>query len=217
MVKAHRAASGGKGGRKIRRSVLAVAAGPRNPRDCRQQGPSAELHRTGGQVHDSQVVEEVLDTPEPPLAVSADKAYDSEVCGSRSRMKGRCLLSPVAATPPRKPIAPSASTDGGTRSRTTSAASRIGGESPPVTTNSPEISLPPQPSSAHSIGSSCESRPSSRCSKVDFGDLASLYRAILKALSYDMPIEEEEEVPSQEIMNSRCRGAFHLLLSPHCR
>ena len=33
---------------------------------------------TGGQVHDSQVVEEVLNTPRPPLAVSADKAYDNK-------------------------------------------------------------------------------------------------------------------------------------------
>jgi len=33
---------------------------------------------TGGEVHDSQVVGEVLDTPRPPLAVTADKAYDSE-------------------------------------------------------------------------------------------------------------------------------------------
>ena len=33
---------------------------------------------TGGQVHDSQVVSEVLDTPKPPLAITADKAYDSE-------------------------------------------------------------------------------------------------------------------------------------------
>ena len=33
---------------------------------------------TGGQVHDSQVVEEILNTPRSPLAVTADKAYDSE-------------------------------------------------------------------------------------------------------------------------------------------
>ena len=32
---------------------------------------------TGAQVHDSQVVDEVLDTPRSPLAVCADKAYDS--------------------------------------------------------------------------------------------------------------------------------------------
>jgi transposase len=33
---------------------------------------------TGGQVHDSQVVQDVLNTPRPPLAVTADKAYDSD-------------------------------------------------------------------------------------------------------------------------------------------
>ena len=33
---------------------------------------------TGGQVHDSQVVGDMLDTPKPPLAITADKAYDSE-------------------------------------------------------------------------------------------------------------------------------------------
>lgn len=29
-------------------------------------------------MHDSQAVEEVLDTPRPPLAITADKAYDSK-------------------------------------------------------------------------------------------------------------------------------------------
>ena len=33
---------------------------------------------TDGQVHDSQLVDEVLRTPRSPLAVSIDKAYDSE-------------------------------------------------------------------------------------------------------------------------------------------
>lgn len=33
---------------------------------------------TGGNVHDSQAAEAVLDTPRAPLAVSADKAYDSD-------------------------------------------------------------------------------------------------------------------------------------------
>ena len=33
---------------------------------------------TGGQVHDSRVVEEILNTPRPLLAVMADKAYDTE-------------------------------------------------------------------------------------------------------------------------------------------
>ena len=78
IVKAHRAASGGKGGRKIRRSASAVAVGHENPCHRRWQRPSTEFHVTGGHVHDSQVVDEVLNTPRPPLAVSADKAYDSE-------------------------------------------------------------------------------------------------------------------------------------------
>jgi transposase len=33
---------------------------------------------TGGHVHDSQVVEEILNTPRSPLAITADKAYDRE-------------------------------------------------------------------------------------------------------------------------------------------
>ena len=40
---------------------------------------------TGGQVHDNQVVADVLDTPKPPLAVTADKAYDSQ--GVRQEIK----------------------------------------------------------------------------------------------------------------------------------
>src|SRR5437763_2667046 len=44
IVKAHRAASGAKGGSKIKRSASAAAVDPRKSRDCRQQRPSAELH-----------------------------------------------------------------------------------------------------------------------------------------------------------------------------
>jgi hypothetical protein len=32
---------------------------------------------TGGQTHDNQAVEALLDAPRSPLAVTADKAYDS--------------------------------------------------------------------------------------------------------------------------------------------
>ncbi len=39
------------------------------------------------------------------------------------------------------------------------AASQTGGASPLAMTNSPGTSLPPRPSSGHSTGSSCESRP----------------------------------------------------------
>ena len=33
---------------------------------------------TGGHVHDSQAVEDVLDTPKSPLVVTADKAYNNQ-------------------------------------------------------------------------------------------------------------------------------------------
>ena len=107
---------------------------------------------TGGQVHDSQVVGDVSPL-RPTKPTTAGKS------ASRSRMKAPCPSSPVAATPPRKPTVPGDSIDGGTKSKTTSAASRTGAASPRATTNSLETSLPPPPSSEHSIGSSCESRP----------------------------------------------------------
>ena len=49
---------------------------------------------TGGQVHDSQVVEEVLDTPNPPLAVVADKAYDSQKVRQQIRDEGALPVIP---------------------------------------------------------------------------------------------------------------------------
>ena len=114
---------------------------------------------TGGQVHDSQVVEAVLDTPRPPPPSPPTRLTTVATCVSRSRMRGPCRSFPAAAMPPRKPTVPSASTGAGTRSKTSSAASRTGGASLPDTPGSPETSLPPQRSSAHSTGSNCESRP----------------------------------------------------------
>ena len=43
---------------------------------------------TGGQVHDSQVFEEILNTPRAPLAVTADKADDSEKVRQQIRDEG---------------------------------------------------------------------------------------------------------------------------------
>ena len=93
---------------------------------------------TGGQVHDSQVVGDVLDTPKPPLAITADKAYDSEKV--RQQIKDEGAL----------PIIPS-------RSNAT-IASRTGGVSRRATTSLPETFWLPRRLSVHSIGSSCESR-----------------------------------------------------------
>jgi transposase len=42
------------------------------------QGRPLNFTLTGAQVRDSQAVEEVLNTPRPPLAITADKTYDSK-------------------------------------------------------------------------------------------------------------------------------------------
>ncbi len=49
---------------------------------------------TGGQVHDSQVVEQVLNTPRPPLVVTADKAYDSQTARQQIKDEGALPIIP---------------------------------------------------------------------------------------------------------------------------
>jgi hypothetical protein len=49
---------------------------------------------TGGQVRDSQVVGEVLDTPRAPLAITADKAYDSEKVRQQIKDEGALPVIP---------------------------------------------------------------------------------------------------------------------------
>ena len=77
IVKAHRAASGAKGGGKIRRSASAAA-----------------------------VVGEVLDTPRPPLAVTADKAYDSEKVRQQIRDEGALPVIPSRSNATKKAYCP---------------------------------------------------------------------------------------------------------------
>ena len=114
---------------------------------------------TGGQVHDSQVVEEILNTPRSPLAVTADKAYDSEKVRRQIKDEGALPIIPNRCSAIKKAYCPSASTGGDTKSKTSSAASRIGAASQPATISSPATSWPPLPSSGYSTGSNCESRP----------------------------------------------------------
>ena len=61
---------------------------------------------TGGQVHDSQVVEEVLDTPKSPLAVTADKAYDSQKVRQQIKDEGALPVIPNRSNATRKAYCP---------------------------------------------------------------------------------------------------------------
>ncbi len=78
IVRAHRAASGAKGG--SWRKVLAAhaEAARRSSMPCRRAGTTARLHADAGHSHDVLTVPELLNHPTPPLAVCADKAYDSQ-------------------------------------------------------------------------------------------------------------------------------------------
>jgi Transposase DDE domain len=58
------------------------------------------------QVHDSQVVGDVLDTPRPPLAVTADKAYDSQKVRQQIKDEGALPVIPSRSKPnPRSGVA----------------------------------------------------------------------------------------------------------------
>ena len=61
---------------------------------------------TGGQVHDSQVVGDVLGTPKPPLAVTADKAYDSEKVRQQIKDEGALPIIPSRCNATRKAYCP---------------------------------------------------------------------------------------------------------------
>src|SRR5882724_9135389 len=61
---------------------------------------------TGGQVHDSQVVEEVLDMSNPPLAVAADKAYDSQKVRQQIKDEGALPVIPNRANATQKAYCP---------------------------------------------------------------------------------------------------------------
>ena len=61
---------------------------------------------TGGQVHDSQVVEEVLNTANPPFAVSADKAYDSQRVRQQIKDEGALPVIPSRSTATKKAYCP---------------------------------------------------------------------------------------------------------------
>jgi transposase len=61
---------------------------------------------TGGHVHDSQVVEDVLDTPKAPLAITADKAYDSQKVRQQIKDEGALPVIPNRSNATKKAYCP---------------------------------------------------------------------------------------------------------------
>lgn len=61
---------------------------------------------TGGQVHDNQVVGEVLDTAHAPLAVTADKAYDSKKVRQQIKDDGAVPVIPSRSNAAKKAYCP---------------------------------------------------------------------------------------------------------------
>jgi transposase len=61
---------------------------------------------TGGQVHDSQVVEEILNTRRSPLVVTADKAYDSQKVRQQIKDEGALPVIPNRSNATKKAYCP---------------------------------------------------------------------------------------------------------------
>jgi transposase len=110
--------------------------------DAGQQRPAAELQVTGGQVHDSQVVEEILNTPRSPLAITADKAYDSEKVRQQIKDEGALPVIPNRSTAIRKACCPKRFYRQRHKIENFFCRIKIGGASPPATISLLAIFLP---------------------------------------------------------------------------
>jgi hypothetical protein len=97
-----------------------------------------------------QMIDSTIVKAHRAAAGTADKAYDSKTARQQIRDEGAVPVIPSCSTAVRK--ARWASTDSATRSKTSSVASGIGGDSPPPSTNSPAISSPPLASSRPLLG-----------------------------------------------------------------
>jgi transposase len=107
VVKAHRAASGAKRGEK--NHAIGVSRGGRTTKIhavVDSKGRPLSFTVTGGQVHDSQVVEEILTTPRSPLAITADKAYDSAKVRQQIKDEGALPIIPNRCTALKKAYCP---------------------------------------------------------------------------------------------------------------
>ena len=106
-MKAHRAASGAKGGEQ--NQAIGISRGGRSTKIhaiVDSKGRPLNFAVTGGQVHDSQVVGDVLDTPRPPLAVTADKAYDSQKVRQQIKDEGALPVIPSRSNAAKKAYCP---------------------------------------------------------------------------------------------------------------
>ncbi|MGO8865951.1 MAG: IS5 family transposase [Alphaproteobacteria bacterium] len=106
IVKAHRAASGAKG---EKNQAIGISRGGRSTKihaNVDSKGRPLNFTLTGGQVHDSQVVEEVLDTAKAPLAVAADKAYDSQAVRQQIKDEGALPVIPSRSNATKKAYCP---------------------------------------------------------------------------------------------------------------
>ena len=106
IVKAHRAASGAKGGAKPGDRYQSRWSLHETHAIVDSKGRPLKFAVTGGQVHDSQVVGDVLDTPKPPLAITADKAYDSEKVRQQIKDEGALPIIPSRSNATKKAYCP---------------------------------------------------------------------------------------------------------------
>src|SRR5262245_23004451 len=106
IVKAHRSASGAKGGEN---QAIGISRGGRTTKIhaiVDSKGRPLNFIVTGGQIHDSQVVEDVLNTPQQPLAVTADEASDSQRARQQIKDEGALPIIPSRSNASRKAHCP---------------------------------------------------------------------------------------------------------------
>ena len=160
VVKAHRSASGAKGGRKIRRLASAAVDEARRSTPtsiakvghCTLSLPVARYMTTRSFKICS--IRQGRRSPLPPIRPTTVRGFANK---SKTRVLFRSFQAVIM--PARKPTVPSASIAVGTRLKTSSVVSKIGDASPHGMTNSPATFSPPTSASQPSIGYGCESRP----------------------------------------------------------
>jgi transposase len=118
VVEAHRAASGAKGGEK--NQAIGISRGGQTKKIhviVDSKGRPLGFIVTGGQVQDRQVVEKILNTTRAPLALTADKANDSEKVRQQIRDEGALPVIPNRCTASKKNLLPQALLSAATQNR----------------------------------------------------------------------------------------------------